>query len=133
MIHAFYNALWDRETKASDNTPLFKKLYFSSLSGVPNEKAFIDFRGSESCEHNNMAVPFAPLQGKDSVYVSHSVAANSLRSLLARFFALKSDLGYGELLKKFERRGRINFLQSAELFGMGHQGGALPFFTVIFE
>lgn len=129
VIRAFFLILWDKSTKAADGAPLYKKLNFVTLEGMPSEKAWIDFHGTHNCETAHRANAFKPLNDVGQVFVNHPAAADSYRQKLAKFLSsFAPGVSYEDLLARFRHRGKQTLQQAAE--GMG---SSVPFYTVTIE
>jgi len=128
LLKAYFETLWDKEAKANDGTPLYKKLNFVVVEGEPEEKAWINLRGNSHCESEFIAPVIAP-KGDSKVYINHPHAAEVARAKLAHFFARHSaDIGFTELFNHINHRGSKNMQILAETLA-----SSLPYYTITIE
>jgi len=138
LIQSYFKILWNKKTLASDGTPLYRKLNFVVLQGEPQEKAWINFRASKSCEHAHHAPLFRPfpltsqragLGPLEPVFVNHPYAVQTLRTRLAKFFSLFNPMLSGkEFLTRLNHRASAYMESAAEVVG-----SEVPYYTVTME
>jgi len=138
LIRSYFKILWNKNTLASDGTPLYRKLNFAVLQGEPQEKAWINFHSSQSCEHEHHAPLFRPFPLTSQragagplqpVFVNHPNAVQSVRKRLGKFFSLFNPmLSEREFLNKLNHRGSAYMEIAAEVVG-----SEVPYYTVTME
>jgi len=134
LIVSLYQILWDKQLPGPTG-PLYQRIEFVISTGLPKERAWINFRSSHRCEDDKKAPLFAPRGVNSSqaqVYVNHPEAASVLRTILARFFLTRVPpllITLPEFVGYINRHGLFVMETVAELLS----NGKIPFYTVQVE
>lgn len=135
VIVAFFETMWDTKTERKNGAGLLSsQCKLDIVEGTAEqEKAWINFRANQHCEHELKAPAFKSNTDVAPVFINHPEAVQYVRHRLSQFFAhhastLGVDVPALQFFLRFQRRGLRNLQMAAELLGRD-----VPFYHVTVE